>query len=351
MSDSSGLSASQTGASALSGAIRGENSDPLVDSPTGAFMRVPIGGAEYLDHARRQLFARHPEYLPYLIGRLGITPGMTVVEVGCGGGVYTRLMASQLDGRGVAIGIDSNPTRLAQAQELSAHEGLGELVRLGLGEPTKLPLPDACADRVFCNSLLWRQANPVAALREMRRVLATGGKALAAEPDGGLVHAYLPDRPRLTELERRFQECYARGVRAQEGFDYDIGRRLPSLFLESGYVAVRAYPRLFVAAGCDLGEDPKAGLSSRLAEYQRALELASANSAEARAGREYRAARAKSGGMSDAELRDYEGETTAYLRDRVQNPQRILDDGSIYMYGGIFCEGLRYDEAPAKRAR
>jgi len=341
------MSDQQAAQSTQSASIGADVAD-AVESPTGAYMRVPVFGAQYLEHARRQLFARHPDYLPYLVRRLDIAPGMTVVDVGCDTGTYTRLMASQLGGRGAAIGIDARQALLARASQLAEQEGLSELVHWGVGDPTKLPLPEACADRVFCNSLLWRQADPAAALREMRRVLRTGGKALAAEPDGGLVHAYIPDRPRLGELEARFQEGYARGVRALDGHDYDIGRRLPALFLAAGFVAVRAYPRLFVAAGCDLGEDAKEGLAQRLTEYQWALASALADTPEARTAREQRAARAKAGGMSDAELADYERETIAHLRERTEDPRRILADGSVYMYGGILCEGLRYDEEPAQ---
>ncbi len=345
MSDQKGAQPTQTTQTASTDA---DLAKP-VESPTGAHLRVPTFGAQYLEHARRQLFARHPDYLPYLVHRLDIAPGMTVIDVGCDTGTYTRLMASQLGGRGAAIGIDARQAVLAVASQLAEQEGLSELVHWGVGEPAKLPMPDARADRVFCNSLLWRQADPVATLREMRRVLRPGGKGLAAEPDGGLVHASIPDRLRLGELEARFQECYARGVRALDGHDYDIGRRLPALFLAAGFVAVRAYPRLFVAAGCDLGEDPKEGLAQRLTEYQRALASALAETPEARTAREYRAARAKAGGMSEAELAEYERETIAHLRERAEDPQRILTDGSVYMYGGIFCEGLRYDEESAQR--
>src|SRR5262249_9529018 len=157
-------------------------------------------------------------------------------------GTYTRLMASLLGGEGVAIGIDPQEAALARAHALAEREGLGAVMQWGVGgPPTRLPLPDGCADRVFCNSLLWRTADRVAALREMRRVLRPGGRALAAEPDGGLNLSYSPDRPRLTELEARFQGCYARGARALDGHDSDIGRRLPALFLAAGFVAVRAY--------------------------------------------------------------------------------------------------------------
>lgn len=315
-----------------------------VDSPTVTHLRVPNFGAQYLDHARRQLFARHPEYLPYLLLRLGLQPGMSVVEVACGSGAYTRLFASQLGGRGGAIGVDANAEVLDQARERSELEGWGELIHYSVGVPEQLPLPDACADRIFCGSLLWRLGDPVAALREMRRVLRPGGKALAAEPDGGLVQCYLPDRPRLAELEQRFQQCYARGVRSVDGHDYDIGRRLPTLFLTAGFVAVRAYPRLFVAAGCDLGENPPEGLAARLAEYQQALAAVESDAPDAREGRERRASRARAGGMSDDELREYERETIAYLRERVEHPERIAVDGSLYTYGGLFCEGMRFEE-------
>lgn len=315
-----------------------------VDSPTVTHLRVPNFGAQYVEHARRQLFARHPEYLPYLLHRLDLQPGMTVVEVGCGSGAYTRLFASQLGERGAAIGIDANAQALVQAQERAELEGWGEIAHFVAGSPEHLPLPDACADRVFCSSLLWRLSDPVAALREMRRVLRPGGKALAAEPDGGLVRCYMPNQPRLAELEGRFQQCYARGARATDGHDYDIGRRLPALFLAAGFVAVRAFPRLFVAAGCDLGDNPQEGLAARLAEYQQALSAMQSDTPEARAGRERRTARATAGGMSADELQEYERETIEYLRERVEHPERIAGDGSLYTYGGLFCEGLRFEE-------
>src|SRR5260370_25254143 len=105
----------------------------------------------------------------------------------------------------------------------------------------------------------------------MRRVLRPGGRALAAEPDSGLVHSYDPTRPRLSELEQRFQEGFVRGSHQLDRHDYDVGRNLPSLFLAADFVAVRAYPRLFVAPRCDLGADPQAPPAERLPAYLRPL--------------------------------------------------------------------------------
>jgi SAM-dependent methyltransferase len=304
------------------------------DSPTATHLRIPLTGGAYLEQARRQLFARHPEYLPHLIQRLAVRPGMTVIEVGCGTGAYTRLIASLLEGRGAAIGIDTHPRLLAQAFELAKQEGWGEIITFAVGSPEKLPVPDARADVVFCSSLLWRQTDPVAVLREMRRALRPGGRILAAEPDGGLIHSYHPDRPRLAELEEH---------------DYDIGRRLPAHFLAAGLVAVRAHPRLFTAAGCDLGDDPKAGLVERLAEYQAALQALRDDSKGAQAQREQRAARARAGGMSASDLSEHDRLTLEYLTERADSPERILNDGSTYLYGGVFCEGVRFEATATAR--
>jgi SAM-dependent methyltransferase len=320
-------------------------SESGVDAVTVAHLQIPRFGARYVEQARRQLFARHPEYLPYLMHRLDIHPGMTVVDVGCGTGVYTRLMASRLQGEGRAIGIDLQPGLVELARQHAASEGWGDLIEFRPGNAMELPLSDASADVVFCNSLLWLLPDPTKVLREMRRVLRNGGRALAAEPDGGLVHSFDPDSPRLSELELRFQECFVRGARQLDGHEYEIGRRLPSLFLSAGFVRVRAFPRLFVAAGCDLGEDPQRALAGRIVEYRQALTALTSQDADVQAAREKRAGRARAGGMTEAELAEHEQLTFAWLTQRVQDPRRILFDGATYLYGGILCEGLRFDDA------
>jgi SAM-dependent methyltransferase len=317
---------------------------PDVGPVTFAQLRVPQFGAQYLEQARRQLFARHPDYLPYLLHHLDIHPGMTVLEVGAGTGVYTRLMASQLQGEGRAVGIEVQPSLVQEAARRAQAEGWGALIDFQIGDASDLPFPDASFDLVFCNSLLWLLPDPVRALKEMRRVLRPGCRAFAAEPDGGLVHSYDPDRPRLSELDLRFQECFVRGALKLDGYDYEIGRRLPSLFLAAAFVRVRAFPRLFVAAGCDLGDQPQRAAAERLLEYRQGLASLTSTDEAVRAARERRAELARAGGMSDEELAEHEKLTVEWLKERVDNPQRIFYDGAVYTYGGILCEGLRYDE-------
>jgi ubiquinone/menaquinone biosynthesis C-methylase UbiE len=311
------------------------------ESYTYPRLQVPLFGTEYLEYARRLLFARHPDYLPALVRLLDVHPGMTVADVGSGTGFYTRLIASRLQGEGNVIGIDSDPALLAAARQATAAEGWDEIVTFLQGTATALPMPDGVADLVFANGVLWvlKQPGRMAAVREMLRVTRPGGRALVAEPDGGLVTLYDPQRPRLQELEMQSQAAFIAGSRALDDHDYTLGRKLAELFHAAGFERIRLYPRLFVAAGCDLGPDPKQGLLDRVKEYQQALAGLISQEPQARARRERQAAILRAGGMDDASIAEHQRLTIDRLRDLTGHPERILEDTSVYLYGGVFCEG------------
>ncbi len=311
------------------------------ESYTYPRLQVPLFGSEYLEYARRQLFARHPDYLPTLVKLIDAHPGMTIVDVCCGTGFYTRLIASRLRGEGHVVGIDTDAALLTAARQATIIEGWDEIVTYYQGASTQLPAPNSAADLVFANGALWvlPEASRAPAVREMLRVTRVGGRALVAEPDGGLVTLYDPQRPRLAELETRTQAAFIAGERAESGHDYTIGRKLAELFRAGGFERIRMYPRLFVAAGCDLGPDPKEGLSDRVKEYQQALAALTSDEPAARARRERHAATLRAGGLDDATIAEHQRLTIERLSDLASHPEKILTDTSVYLYGGVFCEG------------
>lgn len=314
---------------------------PVRESYTYPRLQVPLFGSEYLEYARRQLFARHPDYLPTLVRLLDAHPGMTVIDVNCGAGFYARLIASRLQGEGHVMGVDSSTALLTTAQQQSIIEGWNDIIVYHHGVPTTLPVPDGVADLVFANSVLWTlpEEQRVAAVREMVRVTRLGGRALVAEPDGGLVHIYDPQRPELHALEERVHAAFVSGAAAMDGHDYEVGRKLPAIFQAAGFQRVRIYPRLFTVAGCDLGPEPKQGLLDRITEYQQALMALTSDTPQAKARRDHRAERLRAGGLTEADLAEHERLTIARLRDLTEHPERILQDTSVYLYGGLFCEG------------
>ncbi|KAI9702712.1 MAG: hypothetical protein M1820_006096 [Bogoriella megaspora] len=107
----------------------------------------------------------------FLLQRLNITSGMSVLDVGCGTGNLTNRIADVVGERGGVIGVDPSKERIAIALErtkpnLSFYEGRAEDLS---------QFPAARFDIVYVNSTFhWVQDQP-AALLEFARVLKPGG--------------------------------------------------------------------------------------------------------------------------------------------------------------------------------
>jgi ubiquinone/menaquinone biosynthesis C-methylase UbiE len=106
-------------------------------------------------------------FLPYL------RPGMRLLDLGCGPGSITLGLAEKV-APGEVVGVDLQPSQVAQAQELSAARGVKN-VRFEIADVYRLPFPDASFDAVFAHVVLMHLREPVRALMEMRRVLRPGG--------------------------------------------------------------------------------------------------------------------------------------------------------------------------------
>lgn len=116
-----------------------------------------------------------PDYRERL---LALLPERTVlVEIGSGTGV----LLGDLSRRGnQLIAIDHSPAMLELARQRVVREGLDN-VELRLGEMSHLPLADGLADGVVLNMVLHHAADPLAVLKEVRRVLAPGGVLILAD--------------------------------------------------------------------------------------------------------------------------------------------------------------------------
>jgi SAM-dependent methyltransferase len=109
-----------------------------------------------------------------LVDAAGLKQGERVLDLACGTGIVARRAAQ----RGVAvIGLDPNPGMLAVAR--AAAPGVTAWVQAGA---EAMPLPDAAFDVALCQLGLQFFADQPAALREVRRVLAGGGRFLATVP-------------------------------------------------------------------------------------------------------------------------------------------------------------------------
>jgi ubiquinone/menaquinone biosynthesis C-methylase UbiE len=99
-----------------------------------------------------------------------------VLEVGVGSGLNFSLYGNQVE---IVFGIDPSIRLLVIARRRAATAGVR--VVLLQGSATAIPLADKSVDTVVMTWTLCSIADPLAALREMRRVLKAEGKLLFVE--------------------------------------------------------------------------------------------------------------------------------------------------------------------------
>lgn len=109
-----------------------------------------------------------------LLETAALTPGMRVLDVACGTGIIARLAAPQVGPAGWVVGLDTNEAMLAIARAQPTPRGAQ--VEWRQGDATKLPFPDEQFDRILCQHGLQYMPDQTAALREMKRVLASSGR-------------------------------------------------------------------------------------------------------------------------------------------------------------------------------
>ena len=164
----------------------------------------------------------------YLLSRL--RPGLSLVDIGCGPGTITADLA-EIVAPGPVVAIDAAPAVLDGAREVAARRGIAN-VTFAVGDVNALEFPDGAFDVVHAHQVLQHLADPVAALREMRRVARPGGVVAVRDVDYEAMTWY-PDNPVLDE----WLSIYRRTAR-RNGGEPDAGRRLLSWARRAGFTDI-----------------------------------------------------------------------------------------------------------------
>ncbi|TVP37519.1 SAM-dependent methyltransferase [Streptomyces griseus subsp. griseus] len=114
------------------------------------------------------------------VGLLGLRPGDTVLDAGCGTGRALPALRAVVGPRGTVLGADLTPAMLAEAVR-AGRGGSGALLR---ADVARLPLRDGGVDAVFGAGLLSHLARPEADVAELARVVRPGGTLALFHPIG-----------------------------------------------------------------------------------------------------------------------------------------------------------------------
>jgi len=166
---------------------------------------------------------------------LTIGMGERVLEVGCGHGIVLRDVARRVGPEGRAVGLDPGRVFLAIAREQADQTEWGDRIELREGDVQALPFGDAEFDVVLASTTLAHVPDAQRAIREMVRILRSGGRIGIFEQDTDSYLISHPDRA----LTRRVVAAYT-----DHGYaDGWLARGLPHLLAEVGVrdVRIRAF--------------------------------------------------------------------------------------------------------------
>ncbi|MFC7344699.1 class I SAM-dependent methyltransferase [Saccharopolyspora griseoalba] len=159
-----------------------------------------------------------------------LEPGVRVLDIGCGPGTIT-LDFAELVAPGPVLGVDNAADPLEIARANAAERGVRN-AEFAEADVYALPHADDSFDVVHAHQVLQHLTDPVAALREMRRVCRPGGVVAARDADYGGMR-WSPDIPGLD----RWLELYRSVARANRAFP-DGGKHLKGWAMRAGFAEV-----------------------------------------------------------------------------------------------------------------
>ncbi|MFC9650744.1 class I SAM-dependent methyltransferase [Streptomyces sp. NPDC056937] len=185
-----------------------------------------------------------------MISRLRLRPGQRLVDLGCGTGGAGLWLARALSAH--LVGIDISPTAITRAANRSPAFVPPGRATFHVATMEATGLPDAQADGIVCIDALGFAPDAMGALREMRRLLRPGARAVLTS-GGRRARPAAPPWPQraaaagleLESEEERPDEpaMWHRLYRLWTGHEADLRRHLGDRQAESMLTEARTYAR------------------------------------------------------------------------------------------------------------
>ena len=118
-----------------------------------------------------------------IVEQCGIQAGMEIADFGAGSGHYTLTSAKALFSTGRVYAIDAQKDLLTKLKNHATREGLYnvEVIWGDIEKPNGTKLRDGSVDLVFLCNILFQVEDKDAVIKELKRVLKPGGRALIVD--------------------------------------------------------------------------------------------------------------------------------------------------------------------------
>jgi ubiquinone/menaquinone biosynthesis C-methylase UbiE len=248
-----------------------------------------------------------------LLDRVGLRPGHSVIDLGCGPRGILDMLAGRVAPAGRVVGLDADPAHTAMAVQFAAARGLTG-VQVMTADARRTTLPSGSFDLAHARTLLVNLPDPGDVTAEMARLARPGGWVASMEPDTehGRCHPPHPAFDRLCEI---FTVAFRRN-----GADPWIGRRVPELFRQAGLDDVQVEARVQMYPPGNSRRTIRADLVRAMRPQVLEMGLASA-----------------------AELDELDAAARAHLQD----PHTVVISGLLFLTWGRKPDHMQHDGPPA----
>lgn len=171
-----------------------------------------FSGASWLVRQTRE----SEEHCSLVLSNIGLKPGMTICDMGCGNGFYTLDMAKMVGKEGTVYAVDIQPPMLRMLRTRAKKAKLSNIKPiLGTYVDPKLP-PDSC-DLIFCVDVYHEFSHPEHMLAQMRKALKKDGQLLLVEFRAEDASVPIKPEHKMTR-DQVFKEMNANGFKFEKEF-------------------------------------------------------------------------------------------------------------------------------------
>lgn len=175
------------------------------------------------EHQRRQM-----------VNDLNISSGDVVLDLGCGPGLWTSLLAEKVNSKGRVVGLDVDTDFINYAKNNLAVNDLNEVIDFHQGNFYSVPFEDDTFDLVFLGNCFAYVTDHQKVLEEQKRITKRNGRVAVKDFDGSVI-VVNPINPELTLKVLAATAQSLKDNPLNPPFDNFSGRKLQGVMLNAGF--------------------------------------------------------------------------------------------------------------------